>query len=126
EAWVLFAILFFWQMPHFLAIATAYREDYARGRQPMLPVIDDGGSSTARQIVLYLTALLPVSLLPALIHLTGAAYFWGALVLGLLYLGFGVRAAIDRSIDSARRLLRFSVIYLPALLGLMTLDKVVP
>jgi len=124
EAWTLFAILFFWQLPHFLAIAWAYRDDYARGGQPMLPVIDRDGSRTARQIVLYCLALVPVSLAPALIHLSGTIYFGGALALGLLYLGAGLHAARARSIDSARLLLRTSVVYLPLLLALMTLDKV--
>lgn len=124
EAWVLFAILFFWQMPHFLAIAAAYRDDYARGGHVVLPVIDDDGSSTARQILLYCAALLPVSLLPTIVRLSGALYFWGALALGLAFLGFGLAAAADRTIPAARRLLRYSVVYLPVLLGLMTLDKV--
>ena len=124
EAWILFAILFFWQMPHFLAIAAAYRDDYARGGHVVLPVIDDDGSSTARQILLYCAALLPVSLLPTIVRLSGALYFWGALALGLAFLGFGLAAAADRTIPAARRLLRFSVVYLPVLLGLMTLDKV--
>lgn len=126
EAWVLFAILFFWQLPHFLAIAWNCRDDYARGGQPMLSVIDPEGASTARQIVLYCMALLPVSLAPSLVHLTGALYFYGALVLGFAYLGAGLHAARRRSHAAALLLLRVSVIYLPALLGLMTLDKVVP
>jgi protoheme IX farnesyltransferase len=124
EAWVLFAILFFWQLPHFLAIAWNHREDYARGGQPMLPVEDPNGASTARQIVLYCTALLPVSLAPSLVHLTGGLYFYGALVLGLVYLLAGLHAARERSHAAALSLLRVSVIYLPALLALMTFDKV--
>jgi heme o synthase len=126
EAWLLFAILFFWQMPHFLAIASAYREDYARGGHQVLPVIDTEGGSTGRQIVLYLCALLPVTLLPSIIELAGQAYFWGALALGLVFLAFGLRAAADRGHGAARQLLRFSVVYLPALLALMALDKVTP
>lgn len=125
EAWVLFAILFFWQLPHFLAIAWNYREDYARGGQPMLSVEDPRGGSTARQIVLYCTALLPVSLAPSLLSLTGPLYFYGALVLGIAYLAAGLHAARERSHASAGLLLRVSVIYLPTLLGLMTFDKVV-
>lgn len=124
EAWVLFAILFFWQLPHFLAIAWNYREDYERGGQPMLSVEDPAGGSTARQIVLYCMALLPVSLAPSLIDLTGALYFYGALVLGIAYLVAGVHAARERSHTAALLLLRVSVIYLPALLALMTFDKV--
>jgi protoheme IX farnesyltransferase len=124
EAWFLFAILFFWQLPHFLAIAWNYREDYARGGQPMLSVEDPAGSSTARQIVLYCMALLPVSLAPSLVHLTGPLYFYGALLLGIAYLVAGVHAARERSHAAALHLLRVSVIYLPALLALMTFDKV--
>lgn len=126
EAWVLFAILFFWQLPHFLAIAWNYREDYARGGQPMLSVEDPDGGSTSRQIVLYCMALLPVSLAPSVVGLTGSLYFYGALVLGLAYLAAGLQAARVRSNAAAGLLLRVSVIYLPALLGLMTFDKVAP
>ncbi|HZR79655.1 MAG TPA: heme o synthase [Candidatus Binatia bacterium] len=124
EAWVLFAILFFWQMPHFLAIAAAYRDDYARGGHVVLPVIDGDGASTARQTMLYLFALIPVSLLPSVLHMSGTVYFWGALALGAGFLAVGMHAARDRSIPAERRLLRYSVLYLPALLALMTVDKV--
>jgi heme o synthase len=124
EAWILFAIMFLWQMPHFLAIASAYRDDYERGGQPMLPVIDPDGESTARQVTLYCLALLPISLLPAAVHLAGGIYFWGALGLSLAHLAVGLQTARTRSFESARHLLRFSVIYLPALLALMTFDKV--
>jgi protoheme IX farnesyltransferase len=124
QAWVLFAILFFWQLPHFLAIAWAYRDDYARGGQPMLPVIDTTGVRTGRQIVLYCLALLPISLTPALLQVSGETYFWGALALGIGYLAAGLYAAQQRSIASARLLLRVSVVYLPLLLALMALDKV--
>jgi heme o synthase len=124
EAWALFSILFFWQMPHFLAIAWLYRDDYRRGGQPMLPVIDPSGGSTARQIVLYGLALLPTSLLPAALGLCGSIYFAGALVLGLGFLAVGVHTARTRTIASAKLLLRVSVAYLPALLALMALDKV--
>ena len=116
----------FQSVPHFLAIAWNYREDYARGGQPMLSVEDPHGGSTARQIVLYCTALLPVSLAPSLVNLTGSLYFYGAFVLGIAYLAAGIHAARERSHASAGLLLRVSVIYLPALLGLMTFDKVVP
>jgi heme o synthase len=124
EAWALFSILFFWQMPHFLAIAWIYRDDYRRGGQPMLPVIDPSGGSTARQIVLYGLALLPTSLLPAALGLCGSVYFAGALVLGLGFLAVGLHTAMTRTVASARLLLRVSVAYLPALLALMALDKV--
>ncbi len=124
EAWVLFAILFLWQMPHFLAIAVAWRDDYARGGHVMLPVVDPDGSRTARQTILYSAALLPVSLLPAILQMSGDAYFWGALGLGLAFVGFGVATARDRSVASARRMLRYSVAYLPILFALMAFDKV--
>ncbi|MGH7493881.1 MAG: heme o synthase [bacterium] len=123
EAWVLFAILFLWQLPHFLAIAWMYREDYARGGFPMLPVIDPEGRSTGRQIVSNCLALLPVSLLPSLLGISGKAYFFGALVLGLLFFACGVAVHFQRSNRSARRLMRASLIYLPALFVLMALDK---
>ena len=125
-AWVLFAVLFLWQIPHFLAIAWMYREEYRRGGQPMLPVLDREGVRTGRQIVLYCLALVPVSLLPTVIGLTGSIYFVGALLLGLLYLAAGAHAATRRTTDSARTLLRVSVVYLPLLLGLMAASKGVP
>lgn len=125
-AWVLFAVLFLWQMPHFLAIAWMYRDDYRNGGQPMLPVLDPDGMRTARQMVLYCLALLPVSLLPTVIGLTGETYFVGALLLGLAYLGASGYAAAKRTTESARTLLRVSVVYLPILLGLMAASKVAP
>ena len=110
EAWVLFAILFLWQLPHFLAIAWIYREDYARGGFPMLPVIDPEGRSTGRQIVSNCLALLPVSLLPSLLGISGAAYFFGALLLGLIFFGCGAAVHFQRSPLAARRLMRASLI----------------
>ncbi|MFM7141483.1 MAG: heme o synthase [Alphaproteobacteria bacterium] len=124
EAWVLFAILFLWQIPHFLAIAVAWRDDYARGGHVMLPVVDPDGSRTARQTVLYSAALLPVSLLPAILQMSGEIYFFGALALGIGFLAFGVATARDRSVAAAKRLLRYSVAYLPILFALMAADKV--
>lgn len=122
-AWVLFGILFFWQMPHFLAIAWLCREDYARGGFPMLPVLDPGGTWTARQSVLYGAALVPVSLLPSLLGLAGRLYFAGALALGLSYLGFGLAFARRRSTPGARRLMLASLLYLPAVLAVLLLDR---
>jgi heme o synthase len=122
-AWVLFGILFFWQMPHFLAIAWLCREDYARGGFPMLPVIDPEGIWTARQSILYGAALVPVSLLPSLLGLTGRLYFAGALVLGLAYLGFCLAFARRRSTAAARRLMFASLLYLPALLLVMLAER---
>lgn len=123
EAWVLFAILFLWQLPHFLAIAWMYREDYARGGFPMLPVIDPEGRSTGRQILSNCLALLPVSLLPSLLGISGSTYFFGALISGLIFFGCGVAVHFQRNNLSARRLMRASLIYLPFLFLLMALDK---
>lgn len=124
-AWVLFGILFFWQLPHFLAIAWLCREDYARGGFPMLPVLDPEGIRTGRQAVLYGAALIPVSLLPSLLGLLGTVYFVGALVFGLVYLGFAFGFARSRSNPGARRLMLASLVYFPALLLVMLLDRVV-
>src|SRR5688572_25915631 len=123
EAWVLFAILFLWQFPHFLAIAWMYREDYGRAGILMLPVVEPDGRVTGQQIVLYTIMLLPVSLLPAILGLSGRAYFYGALVLGILFLASSVRAALSKSNQHARQLLLASVIYLPLLFGLMVLNR---
>ncbi len=122
ESTVLFAILFLWQLPHFLAIAWIYREDYARAGFPMLPVLDPEGGRTGRQIVAYGLALVPVTLMPTLLGLTGAVYFFGARLLGLVFLGFGIRVAFARSIHSARHLFFASLVFLPFLLALMMLD----
>jgi protoheme IX farnesyltransferase len=123
-AWVLFAILFLWQLPHFLAIAWMCREDYARAGLPRLPVIHPDGRSTARQMVLYGAALLPVSLLPSMLGLTGSAYFLGAMGLGLFFLAMCVAFAVSLSALAARRVLLTSVLYLPAVLAVMVLDRV--
>ncbi len=120
EGWVLYGILFLWQFPHFLAIATLYREDYERGGILMLPVVDPEGRATRRQIVGFTLALLPVSLAPTLLGLSGSIYFAGTLALGLafLYFSLGIRTKLQ-----ARRLLQASVIYLPLVYCLMVLDK---
>jgi protoheme IX farnesyltransferase len=123
-AWVLFAILFLWQLPHTLAIGTIYRDDYARAGIQVLPVVDPDGKSTGRQIVSNCLALLVAGLLPTLIGLAGTVYFLGALALGVCLLGCGFALAVSRSIPDARRLLFASLIYLPLLLGLMAFDKV--
>jgi protoheme IX farnesyltransferase len=123
EAWVLFAILFLWQFPHFYAIAWMYREDYARAGIRMLPVVEPDGHSTARQIVVYASLLIPVSLAPGLLGMSGKLYLLGALVLGGWFLYSGVRVASERSILRARSVLLVSVIYLPLLYGLMLLDR---
>lgn len=123
-AMLLFAILFLWQMPHFLAIAILYRADYAKGGFKMLPVVDAGGAVTARQIVVYSLALLPVSLMPVQFGVAGVFYFAAALVMGLAFLGFGIRCAASGTRDRARQLFFASIIYLPCLLGAMMIDKV--
>jgi protoheme IX farnesyltransferase len=122
-AWVLFGIVFLWQLPHFLAIAWIYREDYARAGFPMLPVIEPDGRSTAHQAVIYSLALLPVSLAPTLVGMTGPVYFVGALVLTSLFIGLALRFAGTRSIPDARRLFFGSIIYLPLLWMLMIADR---
>lgn len=123
QAWVLFAILFLWQFPHFYAIAWMYRDDYARAGIRMLPVVEPDGHSTARQIVLYASLLIPVSLAPGLLGMSGKIYLLGALALGVWFLYSGVRAATERSILRARGVLLVSVFYLPLLYGLMLLDR---
>ena len=121
--WGLFAILFLWQLPHFLAIGWLYREDYARGGFPMLAVTDKDGASTGRQAVLYATALLPATLAAGLLASAGAGYLWGALILGLAFLGCAAGFAWKRTVGSARRLFLASVLYLPLVLGLMVFGR---
>lgn len=124
EAWVLFAILFVWQYPHFLAISWVYREDYQRGGLQMLPQLDPDGRRTARQIVIFSLLLLPVSMLPAKVGLSGTVYMAGALVLGSFVLWSSLRVASTRSQSAALNLLRASVIYLPLVMALMALDRI--
>jgi heme o synthase len=123
EAWVLYAILFLWQFPHFLAIAWMYREDYARAGLLMLPGNDLEGRSTSRLILTYSLALLPVSVIPTLMGQAGLAYFFGALGLGLGLVIYGARLAVTRSNALARQVVLASVVYLPLVFGLMMLDK---
>lgn len=122
-AWVLFGILFLWQLPHTLAIARLYRDDYARAGVRLLPVVDPEGTSTERHIVTGCLALLVVSLLPTLIGLAGAVYFVGALALGGALVVLGARQALVPSSAAARRVLLASLLYLPALLALLAFDK---
>jgi len=123
-ALVLFAILFFWQLPHTLAIARLYGADYARAGIRVLPVVDPDGGSTERQIVAGCLALHAAGLLPTLVGLTGGVYFFGALALGAAFLALGVAQAISPTPAASRRLVRASMLYLPLLLALMALDKV--
>jgi protoheme IX farnesyltransferase len=122
-AGVLFAILFLWQFPHFLAIAWMYREDYGRAGICMLPVVEPDGRVTGQQIIAYTLMLIPVSLLPAMLGIAGRFYFIAALVLGLAFLAAGVRAALSKSNQHARQLLLASVLYLPLLFGVMVLNR---
>jgi heme o synthase len=120
----LFWILFLWQLPHFLALAWIYREDYRRGGLAMLCVTDPDGRATARMALLYAAALVPASLVPTLLGVTGALYFFGALVLGLAYAAVSARMIPAPTTARAWRLFLVSIVYLPALLTLMVLDKV--
>lgn len=122
-AGLLFAIGFLWQFPHFHAIAWLCREDYARARICMLPVIERDGRLTARQIIFAILALLPVSLLPVWWGIAGPLYGVTALLMGLVYAGFGVMFGRALTKGNARLLLRASLLYLPLLLGLMALDR---
>jgi heme o synthase len=123
DGWVLGAILFLWQFPHFYSIAWMYKDDYARAGIQMLPVVEPDGRSTARQIVLYGIALIPVSLIPTMLGMSGRLYLIGALLLGLWFLYSGVRVAVERSLSRARNVLITSVLYLPLIYGLMLIDR---
>lgn len=123
-AWILFAILFLWQFPHFFSIAWVYREDYARAGIRMLPVVDPSGRSTFRQIVGYSAVLVPVSLLPAVAGLAGVRYLFGALLLGLALLQVSLWTAREQTNRSAMWLMHATVIHIPLLLGLLALDKI--
>lgn len=122
-AWVLFAILFLWQIPHFLAIAWLYRDDYALGGFPMLPVIDREGHLTGRQAVLHSLALLLVSLAPGASGMAGPWALAGAALCGLALTAFALRLALERTLPAARRLFLASLAYLPALSLLLLLDR---
>jgi protoheme IX farnesyltransferase len=123
-AWLLFAILFFWQFPHFHAISWMYREDYARAGILMLPVVDREGSRTFRQIILSAAALVGVSLLPALVGLAGVLYFFGALVTSLALVQVCLWAASAKTNVRAKWLMHATVLHIPVLLGLMIYDKI--
>jgi protoheme IX farnesyltransferase len=123
-AWLLFAILFFWQFPHFHAIAWMYREDYARAGILMLPVVDPEGTRTFRQIILTAAALVGVSLLPAILGLAGVVYFFGALVLSVALLQVCLWAATAKTNVRAKWLMHATVMHIPVLLGLMIYDKI--
>ncbi len=122
RAWSLFAILFVWQLPHFLAIAWLYREDYARGGQIMLPVVDPTGARTAGQVLLCTLLLIPTAMLPSLTGMTGPLYAFVALPLGAAFLWIAVQFARRRTQALARRLFIGSVVYLPLLLAFLATD----
>lgn len=124
EVWALFAILFLWQLPHSLAIAWLYRNDYTQAGIRLLPVVNPDGRSTGRQVVNNCLALIAVSLLPTIIGVAGSVYFFTALILGVALFGCGISFATSRSMAAARRLFFASLIYLPMELLLLTLDKV--
>jgi protoheme IX farnesyltransferase len=119
--WVLFAIVFLWQIPHFMAIAWMYRDDYAKAGFPLLPVVEPDGRRTGRQAVLYTAALVPASLLPTLWGVSGVAYLWIALALGLGLLALALRFAVRRTDGAARALFFASITYLPLLWAAMIL-----
>lgn len=121
-AWALFAMLFLWQFPHFLAIAWMYKEQYAKAGILMLPVVEPAGIITARQIVIFTVLLLPVSLAPFFLGVAGWIYLIGAIVLGAWFLAASIQAARAKSYEKAKKLLLVSVIYLPIIFALMVLD----
>lgn len=121
-AWILFAILFLWQHPHFYAIAWMYKDDYKKGGFKMLPVVEPDGKSTFKQIIIYSALLIPVSLLPTMIGMSGYVYLFGSLILGLFMLSVGVKLFYDNSRAAAVAMLRTSIIYLPCLLALIVAD----
>jgi protoheme IX farnesyltransferase len=122
-AWVLFAILFLWQVPHTLAIGRLYRDDYARGGIRILPVVDGSGSATERHALAGSLALLAVSLLPTALGIAGPVYLAGAVLIGAALVALGVMQARMPSAVTARRVLFGTLLYLPLLLGLLAVDK---
>lgn len=124
EAWVLFAILFLWQLPHSLAIAYIYREDYAKAGFRLLPVVHPDGASTCRQIVVNCVALFGIGLLPTWYNIAGSVYFFTALLAGGAFLAIGIYLARTRSMQAARYLLYASLLYLPIVFITMAFDKI--
>jgi len=124
EAWILFGIVFLWQMPHFLAIAWMYREDYKRAGFPLLPIVEPDGASTGRQAVVYAAALVPLSLAPTAAGMAGIAYLVGAAVMSAGFFALAVRFAWHRATPDARRLFFGSIVYLPLLWILMVVNRV--
>ena len=123
-ALALFGILFVWQVPHFLAIATLYRDDYRAGGFKMLPVDDPTLTRTSRQSLLYSAAMLPVSLLPVIVGVGGRVYTVSAVLLGIAFFAFALSCAGKRTRIEARKLFFASIIYLPVLLAIMMMDQI--
>ncbi|MDE3181434.1 MAG: heme o synthase [Acidobacteriota bacterium] len=124
EAWILFAILFFWQFPHFTAIAWMYRQDYTRAGYQMLPPGDEKGRFMSTQVLGFSLLLIPVSLIPVMMGHAGMVYLAGAAVLGVIFLYYGIRLALSRSNRLARRVVLASVLYLPLVYILMMADRI--
>ena len=122
EGWVLFGIVFMWQMPHFLAIAWIYRDDYARAGMPLLPVIEPDGRSTGRQAVLYTAALIPLSMMPTGVGLATVWYLVGAIALGAILMVLSLEFSVKRDMATARRLFFGSILYLPILWAILVFD----
>lgn len=121
-AWTLFGVVYCWQFPHFYAIAWLHREDYERAGLRMLPTSELGRRLTGLQVVSHALLLLPVSLAPSFYGLAGPIYFWGTLVLGLQFLAYGIWFLLEQTDARARLLLWASLVYLPVVFGLLTLD----
>lgn len=121
-AWALFALLFLWQFPHFMAIACMYKEQYAKAGIKMLPTLEKDGKITARQIVLFTVLMVPVSLAPFFVGITGIYYLIGASLLGIWFLWTSIQAARAKTAESSRRLLLVSVLYLPVVFALMVFN----
>ncbi|MCX6552008.1 MAG: heme o synthase [Acidobacteria bacterium] len=124
EAWILFGIVFLWQMPHFLAIAWMYREDYKRAGFPLLPIVEPDGGSTGRQALIYAAALVPLSLAPTAMSMAGNVYLVGASILSLAFVLLAARFAWRRTTSTARWLFFGSITYLPLLWMLMAFNRV--
>lgn len=120
--WLLFALLFLWQLPHFLSIAWLYREDYRRAGMHLLTIDDPDSRRTVRQTIVWSVALLPVTLMPSAVGLGGSFYLIGAAIAGALFIAAAVAFARQPKVESARRLLLVSVFYLPVVLGLLVVD----
>jgi heme o synthase len=120
--WILFGILFLWQLPHFMAISWMYREDYARGGFAMLSVQDGDGAAVARQAIFYTLALIPVSVAPALLGMTGALYFIGAALAGAVLLAATIRFFFDRQVRNARSVFMISNLYLLTVMLLLVVN----